>query len=541
MPVSTNYNEPANFGYNGDLEDRAIRSDPRENWYLSLPEKIVPQQAVNILRAALAGDIWQQYMLLRLMEDRWPTFRMAAHQLREAVSYSKFNVMPHCEEGEEPTETAKAKAGLVTRAMKSFSPNPFSDEKGCSGMIYDFTNAMLMGISLNELVWQRKRSKEFGEEMLPRASAFVHPRHFTFSNNGEVAVFSDDYARMMTDPRFNATNTRNPILKTAPDPDKFICSQFMSMSGSCLGAGFMRPLVWAFIARIWCNEWALNTAKNYGSPFIDVTYKAGQSDATERAKLAQFLKNAGAERRLIHPEGTVAQIHPAQSLGADNPQRYLIDESDKLCLYLLLGQTSTTQATPGKLGDDSTKSDTKEERVAGICSWVARNPLRQFARAVLRQNYGDDSECPEFVPDRGRPLGCAEVSTLVSSINGSGLPVRADEFYKKIGFSQPEPGDLIVQRGEVTEMLTEEEKYEQQIQQAQDQMELQQQAAGVAGQEVEASSRTTNTDPRHLLPVIQAATPEQLRQLEEAVTAAEQAPHRNGELKRVEELIGRLS
>lgn len=538
LPAMTTFNQPMNpsGGFSERLEDRAIASDPRENWYLTLPEKITPQQAVNIMRAALGGDIWQLHMLLQLMEARWPVFRMAAHQLREAAAYTKYVPHPYAEDGEEPTESAKEKAALVGRALKSFSPDQYSDEKGSSGMIYDFTHAMLMGVSLVELVWERKRHPKYGEEMLPRASAFVHPRHFTFSNTGKLCVYDQDYDRQYNDPR---TQSRNPIIWNAePDPDKFICSQFSSKSGSSLGAGFMLPIVWLFVARQWCNEWALNTAKQFGSPFIAVSYRPGQTDSEERAKLSAFLKNAGAERRLLHPEGTAAQVFPSQPMTADNPQRWLHDEADKQCLFLLLGQDSTTKSIPGQLGGQEAKQDVKEERVTALANWIARNPLRQFARAVLRQNYGDDSECPEFIPDRTRPLSSTEVGALASSINMSGLPVRADEFYKKIGFSQPEPGDVIVQRGEITEMLTEEEKYEQALAQQQDQIELQSQAGGQPP--VEASQRKTSTD---RLPVttiraaLAKATPEQRKKLEEAVTAAERATHLNGEVKLVQKLI----
>lgn len=537
-PIATNFNQVVDPIYQGGLEDRAIRSDPRENWYLALPNKIQPQVAENILRAALGGDIWQQFLLCRQMEDKWPTFRMAAHQLREQVSNTRYNVLPYCEEGEEPTKSAKEKAGLISRAMKSMRPNPFNDEKGFSGMIYDFSNAMLMGLSLSELIWERKRSKQFGEEMLPRAAAFVHPRHFTFTNEGELAVYDSDYARQYTDPNYAPKNTRNKILRTSPDPDKFICSQFSSTSGSCLMAGFIRPLTWLYIARIWNSEWALNTAKTYGSPFISISYKPGQSDAEERAKLAAFLKQAGPERRLIHPEGTVANIHPSQPMTADNPQRWLYEEADRQALFLLLGQTGTTQATPGKLGGSDTHGDVKEERILGLASWVARNPLRQWARAILRQNYGDDSECPELVPDRSRPMGSTEVGSLVSAINLSGLPVRADEFYKKIGFSQPEPGDLILQRGEISEMMTEEEKE----QKAQEQFEMQQQQAlQNEGQEAPIQGKhTSHKSSLDLRSAVLRANNKQLLELEAAVTAAERAPHANGELKLVQDLVTNL-
>jgi phage gp29-like protein len=506
------------------LDDRVIPSDPRDLWFLSLPVKLQPKLVLNILRSGLGGDCWQVWQLLSQMLDTWPTFRMAQHQLREAVSYTKFIASPYCEEGKEPTPEAVEKAGQVERAMKGMAPDPFTDEMGFSGMVYDYCDAMLCGLTLTELIWSRA-GKGRGTRWSPRAAAWVHPRHFTFTAAGQVSVFADTVEKMYPDTQL-ASWVRTG--GSTPDQDKFVCSQFKSRSGSSLGQGLMRPLALGWSARMFNWEWALNTAKMFGSPFIDMTFKPGTSQADLDA-LDLFLRNAGPERRLKHPEGTVATIHPAQSLGQDNPQRWIMEEADRWCLYLLLGQSHTTMATPGKLGEEGTHADVKDERVMGLANWVARNPLRQFARAVLRVNWDNDEECPNIEPDFTKPLTSSQVSQLVTAITSSGVPVLADELYKKTGFTQPQPGDIVMKRGEpsvANKPMTDDEKFAQDLERHAAAIQFQEQAG--VGQPVQGR----NVE-RNLRDALMAATPVELDEVERLVVKAQKAGGGNGEWKAV--------
>lgn len=470
--------------------ERTIRNDPRESFYWTLPNKLTPQQCLQMLRAALAGDLFQQFNLCQLMLDTWPTFRMAAHQLLESAAYMRYAVHPFAEEGKKPTKSAIDKADLVSRAIRSMAPDPFNDEKGFSGMVYVLGDAMLNGLSLVELLWEQKRGSA-GIEWLPTSSAWVHPRHYTFSTDGFVTLYTDDSDRINS-----GVFGYRPGLR--PDPDKFLCAQFISKAGTTLGAGFMRPLVWYWSARQFNNEWMMQTAKQYGSPFIDITYKPGTlstGPGGELEKLNEMLKTAGPQRRLLHPEGTTAEIHQPSSLGKENPQRVLEEKADEACLFLLLGQKGTTTAVSGQLGNDDSHENVKEERKLGLANWLARNPLRQFARAVLRRNYGSDDECPEVAPDTTKPLKTEQVGALATSISSSRMPVRADEFYKKVGFTQPEAGETVLVGGVLSiqgEALTDEEKFAQDLQKQQAQGEaqiaLQAEAQAAAGP-VQASEK----------------------------------------------------
>jgi phage gp29-like protein len=516
-------------------QDRVIRNDPRESYFWTLPNKLTPQQCLQMLRAALAGDLFQQFNLAQLMLDTWPTFRMASHQLMESAAYMRYAVHPCAEEGKKPTKSALEKADLVSRAIRSMAPNPFNDEKGFSGMAYQLCDAMLNGLSLVELMWQMSN-----REWLPVSAAWVHPRHYTFDVKGNIALYNDDGERISP----GSNGSRQGFM---PDPDKFVCAQFMSRAGSPLGAGFMRPLVWYWAARQFNNEWMLNTAKQYGSPFIDITYKPGTvttGPGGELEKLNEMLKTAGAQRRLIHPEGTTAEIHQPSSLGKENPQRVLEEKADEACLFLLLGQKGTTTAVSGQLGNDDSHENVKEERKLGLANWLARNPLRHFARAILRRNYGNCDECPEVLPDTTKPLKPEQVGAMMSSVTSSRIPIRADELYKKIGFTKPDVGEEVIVGGELMlqeEAMTKEDKFneqlEQQVKQGEASLALQEEAQG-GNPAAQASAQPVKIN---VIRALAAATPEELAAIETKLLAAETAPHKNGEAAELLEVVNRVT
>ena len=426
----------------GDMSERLVSSDPRELWYLSLPAKMLPKQVDQILRSALGGDVWQQWQLCSLMLDSWPMFRKCAHELRTAVAGVRFKVVPHVDDdGEQPTAEAQAKAALVKRAMRRFKPNPFNDEQGWNGSVYDLTDAVVNGLSMGELMWYRNADLEW----LPRATAWVHPRHFTFGNDGNLCVFDGAYNRL------NFMLARQP--GAVPDPDKFLCAQFKSRSGSSLGAGLMRPLAWYWSAMVYNRDWMLKAAQKFGSPFVHAAYKAG-STAAEVSQIESFLARGIQNGYCAYPEGTTVQVVDMGGSGADNRQSRIVQEANEACQILLLGQTSTTSPTPGKLGDDQTHMDVKQEHVQAVARWVAVVLTEQFASAVCRLNYGEggDDECPTIEADFAQAEDPGEAATRVVAITSAGVPLQQSELYKAIGFTAPTKGDVVFAGGQTGKM-----------------------------------------------------------------------------------------
>jgi hypothetical protein len=284
-------------------------------------------------------------------------------------------------------------------------------------------------------------------------------------------------------------------------------------------------------------------AQNFGNPFVNFTYKPGMS-AQERVDMAKEIAKGFGNRVLGHPEGTTLEIAEAQNLSTENPQRWLIEESDREVLYILLGQTGSTISTQGKLGGEETHNSVKQERVAGAAEWVAQTSLDQFARSVLLVNYEEDSECPAIKPDFTKPLNALEVGTLCTALTSSKMPFKAEEVFQKTGFTQPEKGDVVIQNGEIKiqgDALTPEEKQKQELDLQKKQMQLAGQKKPAVQAKAVADYLEQSFRGMDSRLVLAKATDEEIDELEKMVTAAELAPHQNGEYHALTAKITQLS
>lgn len=495
------------------LDGRLITNDPRELWYLALPTKLTPNQCSMILRSAQGGDLWQQFQLTQLMLDTWPMLKKCDHEIREAASCVRYVAKPACEEGEEPTPEAKERADLVNRCFKHMKPNGFNDERGFKGMVYHLAGAFLMGMVMEELLWDEKRTySNFGTERRLRAAAFVHPRHFTFTDAGTLAVFDDNYNRLY----FNMAT-----IGQSPDRRKFVCGQFYSSSGSTLGAGFIRPLAWYWSSVIFNREWMAKMAQNYGSPFLDVTYKGGMS-APELAELDENIRQGLSNRFIRHKEGTTLEMSPAAALGEENPQRVLAEDADKQCQLLMLGQTLTSD-TPDKGGSRAqgeVHMQVRQDRVEGVAKWLASDPLTQVARAICVVNFGDDEDCPTIEVDMSKPMTATEQAQYLNTISQCRVPLLAEETYAKIGMAMPEQGNKVLVNGELGILGSTEEEIAAST--------PPQPLVGLDGQPL-APTESENEEPEAVEAALARMDAAELDRFENLVRAAEQAPHPNGE------------
>jgi phage gp29-like protein len=434
--------KPTNWRDGDTYTVRVITSDPRDMWYLALPAKILPKQVEQIKRSGLGGDVWQQWMLGDLMADSWPMFKKCSHELRQAVANCNYVVRPYALEGEEPTDSALAKAVLVRMAMKGFRPDPATDERGFHGLVYHLTDALLNGLSAVELIWGEPERHADGQwRVLPRAVAWIHPRHYCFTVDGRLNFYENTY-------QWGQLNQK--AANSTPPPGKVIIGQYMSRSGSVLGSGLMRPLATWWSYWIFGREWIATMAQKHGTPFLHASYKPGVTSELEKTAIENKLRDAGANNYMLYPEGVILNVVQAARLSTDNPIMFMMRQADEAPQYLLLGQTATTTATPGRLGGEGEHADVKRENVEALAGWVSRTLTEQFATAVVRRNYDDEEEVPTIETDFTEVASPEEQARRWAILTGVNMPpVLKSEFYRDNSLTEPEPGAEVVKNGQV--------------------------------------------------------------------------------------------
>ena len=154
-------------------------------------------------------------------------------------------------------------------------------------------------------------------------------------------------------------------------------------------------------------------------------------------------------RSLSAMSGLMAVVQAAR-LSTDNPIMFMMRQADEAPQYLLLGQTATTTATPGRLGGEGEHADVKRENVEALAGWVSRTLTEQFATAVVRRNYDDEEEVPTIETDFTEVASPEEQARRWAILTGMNMPpVLKSEFYRDNSLTEPEPGSEVVKNGQV--------------------------------------------------------------------------------------------
>ena len=146
-------------------------------------------------------------------------------------------------------------------------------------------------------------------------------------------------------------------------PDrKFIVFRNPSDNNSPYGDGLGRPLYWP----VWFKKngvkfWAVFLDK-FGQPTPWGKYPTGTGEG-DQTKLLDALKVMQTDQAIITPDTmTVELLEAARASSVDSYDKWEKFWNDAIT-FIILGQTATTEGTPGKLGSEEARSDIREEIV----------------------------------------------------------------------------------------------------------------------------------------------------------------------------------
>ena len=389
----------------------------------SLGSKQSPANVIAILRAALGGDIRQQYQVYELMEDSWARLAKNLHELKSAAAGATYTVMPYTERGERPTESAQAKADFVQYAIDGWRGNPIEGTNGFRNAIYDLCDGVGKGFSVQEILWEMKP-----EGICPKSTYFCHPRYYSFPY---------DKTDLMLSPQGDGVYEEFPR-------NKFLIGIYKNRSGNSMGYGLLRQLAYWWSGQNFCRDWLLNFAQVFGQPLRWATYDPGAA-ANIKNDIADMLENMGSAAWGAFPAGTQVEFKEAGKSGQDNPQSYFIQIADKLCDITILGQTLTSD-----VGDSGSRAlgevheDVRRSRLQDVCDWAADVLNEQLVTSLCELNYGNTDEMPKLVPDLAGPSDPVMEAQRDQILLGNGMDMPREWFYDRHDVPMPQSGEDII-------------------------------------------------------------------------------------------------
>lgn len=291
-------------------------------------------------------------------------------------------------------------------------------------------SGIVTGFKPAEIMWDYSEGDIWIREIRGRA-----PRRFVFD----------------LDKRMRLLTWGNMIEGEELPERKFIVFRNPSDNDSPYGAGLGRPLYWC----VWFKKngvkfWA-TFLERFGQPTPWGKYPSG-TDKEHQDKLLDALKAMQTDSCIITPDNLTVELLEATRASSVDSYETWDAKWDKAVTLIILGQTATTEGTPGKLGSEEARSEVRQEIVkadADLLCELQNNTLipwlvdYNFPR--LRQGYGGQARYPKVwirtEPEQDlKPL--AERDRIL--IREIGVPTPVSYIRDTYGIPEPEEGEEMI-------------------------------------------------------------------------------------------------
>lgn len=153
------------------------------------------------------------------------------------------------------------------------------------------------------------------------------------------------------------------------------------------GLGLAHWLYWpVFFKRSGVKFWLIFLEK-FGMPTATGTYPSG-TQKPDQDKLLAALQAIQTDSAIIFPEGMKAELLEA-TRGGTADYTALYDRMDAAIARATLGQTASTQGTPGRLGNDDLQGDVRADIVKADADLVCMSANATWVKWLTEWNFTD--------------------------------------------------------------------------------------------------------------------------------------------------------
>ncbi|KCV27202.1 PF06074 family protein [Bordetella bronchiseptica 00-P-2730] len=154
------------------------------------------------------------------------------------------------------------------------------------------------------------------------------------------------------------------------------------------GQGLGHWLYWpVFFKRQGIRFW-LTFLDKFGQPSRVGKYDAQSATPADKSRLLQAAAAMGTDSAVIIPEGMTLELLEAARSGAAD-YKSLHDTMDNTMAKVVLGQTASSQGTPGRLGNDQLQGDVRRDLIKADADLVCESFNLGPARWLTAWNFPD--------------------------------------------------------------------------------------------------------------------------------------------------------
>lgn len=293
-------------------------------------------------------------------------------------------------------------------------------------VITDMLDAPFFGMAPVEIVW-----KAAGSGWVPDSLVGKPPEWFVFSMKNELRFLSTEH------------QLEGEIL---PDM-KFLLprhhASYLNPYGERLAARCFWPVAFK---KGGMKYWSIFTEK-FGMPWVVGRVPRNTNETDRAALLAKLVTMVQDAVAVINDDERVEFLEEKGKTGTANIYENLIDVCNKEISKAVLGQTATTEGTPGKLGEEKGQVETKKDLADKDKRMVKSQMDLFFQWAVMLNLAGTDA--PEFIWQEEEDIQ-SDRAERDNKLYQQGVRLTKDYYVRAYGF---EDSDLEIKEIVDTEGL----------------------------------------------------------------------------------------
>lgn len=286
-------------------------------------------------------------------------------------------------------------------------------------LFWSIGKAPLTGRRVHAINWQEKNGK-----LIPDQIKDIEARKYGFNSDGELLIKSMEI----------------PQGEIAPDM-RFLVTRHMSDATNPYGLAILSCCFWSWMFKNGGLKFFVRFCERFGQPFPIGKYPQGTLEA-DIDRLVESLKNLAEDAVAAIPDDSSIDVLEVKTSG-QLPQERLVLLMNREMSKALTSQTAASELTGegGSRAASETHQGRTDQNAKADRALVAdtANQLFEFITIV---NFGENVPPPTLKYIDKKQISKEDVEITV--MTASSVPIKADEFYSRTGFTKPADDDEVV-------------------------------------------------------------------------------------------------
>jgi len=226
--------------------------------------------------------------------------------------------------------------------------------------------------------------------------------------------------------------------------EPLVYHRYKARSGYDTRAGILRVCAWMYLFKNYgVKDWVA-FAEVFGMPLRLGKYDSGASKADKDALVAAIRSLGSDAAGIISKNTEIEFVEAIKNAGTNNIYESLANFCDAQMSKAILGQTATTEGTPGKLGNEDAQDRVRHDLIKADSESLGKTVRFQIIRPLVGYNFGWDTPLPWFNLLYERPEDLEKLINVYKGASEIGQPISAEHVSERFKIPMPKKGETIL-------------------------------------------------------------------------------------------------